>query len=207
MEEKIPTKQEQLETIARALEAQRHRLGFVRSSLFFGAGWIALATLTAQFILERLTEAEWLWYLLWLPAAIAGIGLLLIWRDKHRTLTVNDRTLINVWLFALGITGYTAIYTNGQLPIAGFLVVGMSIAVGFTSELFRRTDSNKSNQSGTLVVLQFACMSGALLAAWIFRAALDGENVAQFILTFVAVAILLLGTGAVLRYNERHSRV
>lgn len=201
------TEEDRLDRIARTLDAQRHRLDFVRSNLFFGAGCIALITLTAQFALDRLTGSGWLWYLLWLPAAITGCGLLRVWRDRHRTITLTDRTMLNVWLFAFGVSGCTAVYLDGQLPVAGFMSIGMTIATAFTSELFRRNDPNKSNQSGSLVILQLAAGSGAFLSAWIFRAALDGEILMQFLLSFATVALLLFGTGAVLRYNENRNRV
>ncbi len=199
--------EERLERIAEALDMQRRRLGFVRSNLFFGAGWIALLTLSAQFLLERLTDAPWLWYALWFPAGIAGGVLLLVWKERHRTITLTDRSLLNVWLFAIGVSGYTAVYLGGRLPVAGFMTTGMAIAVGFTSELFRRNGPNKSDQGGSLVVLQMAGIAGAFLSAWIFRSALDGETTAQFLLTFAAAGLLLFGTGAVLRYNERRGRV
>ena len=199
--------EERLERIAQAFDAQRRQLNFVHSNLFFAAGWISLLTLTAQFMLDTLLGAAWLWYLLWLPAGIAGVALLLIRRDKHRTVTLTDRSLLNVWLFAIGVTGYTAFYLDGRLPIAGFLTIGMAIAVAFTSELFRRNGPNKSNQGGSLVVLQMASVAGAFLAAWIFRAALDGQTLMQFLLTFAAVALQLLGTGVVLRYHERRKHV
>ena len=135
--------EERLERIAQAFDAQRRQLNFVHSNLFFAAGWISLLTLTAQFMLDTLLGAAWLWYLLWLPAGIAGVALLLIRRDKHRTVTLTDRSLLNVWLFAIGVTGYTAFYLDGRLPIAGFLTIGMAIAVAFTSELFRRNESGR----------------------------------------------------------------
>lgn len=198
---------ERLEQIAQTLDARRYRLDFVRSNLFFVAGSLALCTLAAQFTLERLIGAGWLWYLLWLPAAIVGYTLLIIRKQRYRTITLTDRSLLNVWMFAIGISGYMAIHIQGRLPIAGFLTTGMAIAVAFSSELFRRNDHNKSNQSGSLVVLQMASMVGAFLAAWIFHAALDDQPLMQFLFTAAAIIVLLFGTGAVLRHNEHRDRV
>ena len=78
---------------------------------------------------------------------------------------------------------------------------------GVTGELFRRSEANRSNQSGSLAGLLFISIAGAFLAAWIFRAAAAGETVSQFILTLAAAVILFFGTGIVLRYNERRNRV
>ena len=82
-----------------------------------------------------------------------------------------------------------------------------AIAAGVTGELFRRSETNRSNQSGSLGGLLFISIAGAFLAAWIFRAAAAGETVSQFILTLAAAVILFFGTGIVLRYNERRNRV
>ena len=85
--------------------------------------------------------------------------------------------------------------------------VRAAIAAGVTGELFRRSETNRSNQSGSLGGLLFISIAGAFLAAWIFRAAAAGETVSQFILTLAAAVILFFGTGIVLRYNERRNRV
>ena len=42
MEERKISEKEAMELIARSLEAQRRKLSFVRSTLFFGAGALAL---------------------------------------------------------------------------------------------------------------------------------------------------------------------
>ena len=174
------SEKEAMELIARSLEAQRRKLSFVRSTLFFGAGALALAVTTADY-------------------------------RSHRTVTANDRTLMNVWAYALGVCLYTAGYVatgDGlQLPVMGLLTMGAAIAAGVTGELFRRSETNRSNQSGSLAGLLFISISGAFLAAWIFRAAAAGETVSQFILTLAAAVILFFGTGIVLRYNERRNRV
>lgn len=198
---------QRLDRIGELLEAQRGRRAFVRSNLFLGAGWIATGTLSIQFTLESVFGYEWLWPFLWLIAALIGLARYLIWRDKHRTVTLTDRSLLHVWLFAVGICCITAVYVQGELPAAGFAVIGLSIATAFTAEQFRRIDPNRSNQSGSLVILQVIAYCGAFLAAWIFRAALDGALVWQFVLTLAAIALLLFGTGAVLRHNERAGHV
>ena len=89
-----------------------------------------------------------------------------------------------------------------QLPVMGLLTMGAAIAAGVTGELFRRSETNRSNQSGSLGGLLFISIAGAFLAAWIFRAAAAGETVSQFILTLAAAVILFFGTGIVLRYND-----
>ena len=119
--------------------------------------------------------------------------------------------ILNIWAYALGVCLYTAGYVAAgdglQLPVMGLLTMGAAIAAGVTGELFRRSETNRSNQSGSLGGLLFISISGAFLAAWIFRAAAAGETVSQFILTLAAAVILFFGTGIVLRYNERRNRV
>ena len=189
MEERKMSEKEAMELIARSLEAQRRKLSFVRSTLFFGAG----ADLTL---------------LLVLAGTVAGLAALYFHYRSHRTVTANDRTLMNVWAYALGVCLYTAGYVAAgdglQLPVMGLLTMGAAIAAG---ELFRRSETNRSNQSGSLGGLLFISIAGAFLAAWIFRAAAAGETVSQFILTLAAAVILFFGTGIVLRYNERRNRV
>lgn len=93
-----------------------------------------------------------------------------------------------------------------QLPVMGLLTMAQPLRRRH-GELFRRSEANRSNQSGSLAGLLFISISGAFLAAWIFRAAAAGETVSQFILTLAAAVILFFGTGIVLRYNERRNRV
>ena len=47
------SEKEAMELIARSLEAQRRKLSFVRSTLFFGAGALALAVTTADYVVRR----------------------------------------------------------------------------------------------------------------------------------------------------------
>lgn len=210
MEEKKLSEKEALDLITSTLEARRHKLDFIRSTLFFGAGLLAVAVTTTDFIVRRTTGKD-IMLLLVLAGIAAGVIVLCFYYRKHRTVTANDRTLMNVWCYALGVCLYTAAYTDTgdetHLPAMGLLTLGAAIAVGVTGELFRRNEANKSNQSGSLVGLLFISISGAFLAAWIFRAAAAGETVVQFILTLAASVILLFGTGLVLRYNERRDRV
>lgn len=210
MEEKKLSEKEALDLITGTLEARRHKLHFMRSTLFFGAGLLAVAVATADFIVRRTTGKE-ITLALVLAGIAAGAAALGFYYRKRRTVTANDRTLMNVWCYALGVCLYTAAYaTSGDemhLPAMGLLTLGAAIATGVTGELFRRNEANKSNQSGSLVGLLFISISGAFLAAWIFRAAAAGEAVIQFILTLAAAVILFFGTGFVLRYNERRDRV
>ena len=166
-----------MELIARSLEAQRRKLSFVRSTLFFGAGALALAVTTADYVVRRTTGRD-MTLMLVLAGTVAGLAALYFHYRSHRTVTANDRTLMNVWAYALGVCLYTAGYVatgDGlRLPVMGLL---------------------------------FISIAGAFLAAWIFRAAAAGETVSQFILTLAAAVILFFGTGIVLRYNERRNRV
>ena len=200
------SEKEAMELIARSLEAQRRKLSFVRSTLFFGAGALALAVTTADYVVRRTTGRD-----LTLMLVVAGLAALYFHYRSHRTVTANDRTLMNVWAYALGVCLYTAGYVAAgdglQLPVMGLLTMGAAIAAGVTGELFRRSETNRSNQSGSLGGLLFISIAGAFLAAWIFRAAAAGETVSQFILTLAAAVILFFGTGIVLRYNERRNRV
>lgn len=201
---------DRLRAIVEQVERNRHRLEFMRGKLFLTAAAIALAALTGQFAADRLWPAAQgiSGPIIWFAAAIAGLGLLLIYRDRHRTVTLTDRSLLNVWGASVLISATSGVYTLPiELPIAGFLTIGLAIAVAFTSELFRRNEANRSNQGGSLVALNAAAITGAWLAAWIFRAAYDGQELVQFILTCAAILILLVGTGLVLRYNERRNRV
>lgn len=199
-----------MQAIAETIERNRNRLEYVRGRIFLAAGCLVLLTCTAQFLVDRLlpdTDGILGWAL-WFPAVVIGGTLLVFFGDSHRTITLADRSVINVWIYALGISGVSAVYAvTAGLPLAGFLTIGMSIAVAFTSELFRRSGPNKSNQSGSLVILNSAAGVGAWLAAQIFRAAHNGEQTGQFILTLAAVLILLVGTGLILCHKERHSRV
>jgi len=192
------SEKEAMELIARSLEAQRRKLSFVRSTLFFGAGALALAVTTADYVVRRTTGRD-LTLLLVLAGTVAGLAALYFHYRSHRTVTANDRTLMNVWAYALGVCLYTAGYVatgDGlQLPVMGLLTMGAAIAAGVTGELFRRSETNRSNQSGSLAGLLFISISGAFLAAWIFRAAAAGETVSQFILTLAAAVILLLRNG------------
>lgn len=201
---------EALERIAAQIEARRRKLVFVRSPLFFGAGFIAAAVATADFIVRQTTGREYELLLALAGIVVAGICLGLYYR-KHRTVTLNDRMLLNVWGYALGISGYTgaqlAVQEGIRFPLLGVLVIGMAIAAGVTGELFRRETTNKSQQSGSLVAIGWIALGGAFLAAWILRAALAEQLVLRFTLTLAAIALLLFGTGAVLRYNERRGRV
>lgn len=182
------------------------RLDFVRSDLFFGAGWIALAACLAEWLLTRHTAAGPVAMLVWLPAAIAGYALVICWCKRHRTVTPADRTLLDAWLYAPAIASYVAIrtYSTG-LPPAGFLVLGLSVSTALTAEQFRRRDANRSNQSGSLVALGMASLAGTFLAAQIFVAAAEEEPLARFLCTLAALVILLFGTGGVLRHNERRN--
>lgn len=208
------SEKEAMELIARSLEAQRRKLSFVRSTLFFGAGALALAVTTADYVVRRTTGRD-LTLMLVLAGTVAGLAALYFHYRfhyrSHRTVTANDRTLMNVWAYALGVCLYTAGYVAAgdglQLPVMGLLTMGAAIAAGVTGELFRRSEANRSNQSGSLGGLLFISIAGAFLAAWIFRAAAAGETVSQFILTLAAAVILFFGTGIVLRYNERRNRV
>ena len=209
MEERKMSEKEAMELIARSLEAQRRKLSFVRSTLFFGAGALALAVTTAGYVVR--TTGRDLTLMLVLAGTVAGLAALYFHYRSHRTVTANDRTLMNVWAYALGVCLYTAGYVAAgdglQLPVMGLLTMGAAIAAGVTGELFRRSETNRSNQSGSLGGLLFISIAGAFLAAWIFRAAAAGETVSQFILTLAAAVILFFGTGIVLRYNERRNRV
>ena len=215
MEERKMSEKEAMELIARSLEAQRRKLSFVRSTLFFGAGALALAVTTAGLVGPRATGRP-VTLMLVLAGTVAGLAALYFHYRSHRTVTANDRTLMNVWAYALGVCLYTAGYVAAgdglQLPVMGLLTMGAAIAAGgrganITAELFRRSETNRSNQSGSLGGLLFISIAGAFLAAWIFRAAAAGETVSQFILTLAAAVILFFGTGIVLRYNERRNRV
>lgn len=182
------------------------RLDFVRSTLFFGAGWIALAACLAEWLLACHTAAGPVAMLVWLPAAIAGYALVICWCKRHRTVTPTDRTLLDAWLYAPAIASYVAIrtYSTG-LPPAGFLVLGLSVSTALTAEQFRRRDANRSNQSGSLVALGMASLAGTFLAAQIFVAAAEEEPLARFLCTLAALVVLLFGTGGVLRHNERRN--
>lgn len=180
------------------------RLDFVRSGLFFGAGWITLTACVAEWLLARHTAAGRAAMLVWLPAAIAGYALIICWCKRRRTVTPADRTLLDAWLYAPAIASYVAIrtYSTG-LPPAGFLVLGLSISTALTAEQFRRRDTNRSNQGGSLVALGMTSLAGTFLAAQIFVAAAEEEPLARFLCTLAALVVLLFGTGGVLRHNER----
>lgn len=203
------SEKEAMELIARSLEAQRRKLSFVRSTLFFGAGALALAVTTADYVVRRTTGRD-LTLMLVLAGTVAGLAALYFHYRSHRTVTANDRTLMNVWAYALGVCLYTAGYVAAgdglQLPVMGLLTMAQPLRRRH-GELFRRSETNRSNQSGSLGGLLFISIAGAFLAAWIFRAAAAGETVSQFILTLAAAVILFFGTGIVLRYNERRNRV
>lgn len=204
------SEKETLDLIARSLEAQRRKLSFVRSTLFFGAGLLTLAVITADYVIRRTTGRD-MTLLLVLAGTVTGLVALYFHYRSHRTVTANDRTLMNVWAYALGVCLYTAGYVatdDGlRLPVMGLLTMGAAIAAGVTGELFRRSEANRSNQSGSLAGLLVISISGAFLAAWIFRAAADGEPAFQFVLTLAAAIVLFFGTGLVLLYNERRNRV
>lgn len=210
MEERNFSGKQAVELIAAQIAAQRGRLCFVRSTLFFAAGTLAATVAAADFVIRLTTATEWS-----LPLTLAGIllGLLLLipYYRRHRTVTAADRTLMNVWLYALGICLYTAGYIGAgdepPLPVAGMLSVGAAIAAGVTGELFRRKTSNKSDQPGSLVGMQWISLGGAFLAVWIIRSAAAGALLMQFVLTLAAVLVLCFGTGFVLRHNERRGRV
>ena len=142
------SEKEAMELIARSLEAQRRKLSFVRSTLFFGAGALALAVTTADYVVRRTTGRD-LTLLLVLAGTVAGLAALYFHYRSHRTVTANDRTLMNDWAYALGVCLYTAGYVatgDGlQLPVMGLLTMGAAIAAGVTGELFRRSETNRSN--------------------------------------------------------------
>ena len=144
MEERKMSEKEAMELIARSLEAQRRKLSFVRSTLFFGAGALALAVTTADYVVRRTTGRN-LTLLLVLAGTVAGLAALYFHYRSHRTVTANDRTLMNVWAYALGVCLYTAGYVatgDGlQLPVMGLLTMGAAIAAGVTGELFRRSET------------------------------------------------------------------
>lgn len=131
MEERKMSEKEAMELIARSLEAQRRKLSFVRSTLFFGAGALALAVTTADYVVRRTTGRD-LTLLLVLAGTVAGLAALYFHYRSHRTVTANDRTLMNVWAYALGVCLYTAGYVatgDGlQLPVMGLLTMGAAIA-------------------------------------------------------------------------------
>ena len=149
MEERKMSEKEAMELIARSLEAQRRKLSFVRSTLFFGAGALALAVTTADYVVRRTTGRD-LTLMLVLAGTVAGLAALYFHYRSHRTVTANDRTLMNVWAYALGVCLYTAGYVAAgdglQLPVMGLLTMGAAIAAGVTGELFRRSETNRSNQ-------------------------------------------------------------
>lgn len=210
MEGRKISEQEAFNLIAAQIEAQRGRLRFVRSSIFFTAGALAIAVTTAAFVIRHTSGADWSLPLT-LAGVVCGLVLLLIHHRRHRTVTAADRTLMNVWGYALGICLYTVVYTDSgddlQLPIAGMLAVGAAISAGVTGELFRRNTTNKSNQPGSLVGMMWISLGGAFLAAWIIRSAAAGATVMEFALTLAAILLLCFGTGFVLRHNERRDRV
>ena len=119
MEERKMSEKEAMELIARSLEAQRRKLSFVRSTLFFGAGALALAVTTADYVVRRTTGRD-LTLLLVLAGTVAGLAALYFHYRSHRTVTANDRTLMNVWAYALGVCLYTAGYvaTGGKRTAA-----------------------------------------------------------------------------------------
>ena len=106
MEERKMSEKEAMELIARSLEAQRRKLSFVRSTLFFGAGALALAVTTADYVVRRTTGRD-LTLMLVLAGTVAGLAALYLHYRSHRTVTANDRTLMNVWAYALGVCLYT----------------------------------------------------------------------------------------------------
>ena len=79
----------------------------MRSTLFFGAGALALAVTTADYVVRRTTGRD-LTLLLVLAGTVAGLAALYFHYRSHRTVTANDRTLMNVWAYALGVCLYTA---------------------------------------------------------------------------------------------------
>ena len=97
MEERKMSEKEAMELIARSLEAQRRKLSFVRSTLFFGAGALALAVTTADYVVRRTTGRD-LTLMLVLAGTVAGLAALYFHYRSHRTVTANDRTLMNVRL-------------------------------------------------------------------------------------------------------------
>ena len=147
MEERKISEKEAMELIARSLEAQRRKLSFVRSTLFFGAGALALAVTTADYVVRRTTGRD-MTLMLVLAGTVAGLAALYFHYRSHRTVTANDRTLMNVWAYALGVCLYTAGYVatgDGlRLPVMGLLTMGAAIAAGVTGELFRRSEANRS---------------------------------------------------------------
>ena len=137
MEERKMSEKEAMELIARSLEAQRRKLSFVRSTLFFGAGALALAVTTADYVVRRTTGRD-LTLMLVLAGTVAGLAALYFHYRSHRTVTANDRTLMNVWAYALGVCLYTAGYVAAgdglQLPVMGLLTMGAAIAAGPTGQ-------------------------------------------------------------------------
>lgn len=121
----------------------------MRSTLFFGAGALALAVTTADYVVRRTTGRD-LTLLLVLAGTVAGLAALYFHYRSHRTVTANDRTLMNVRAYALGVCLYTAGYVAAgdglRLPVMGLLTMGAAIAAGVTGELFRRSEANRSNQ-------------------------------------------------------------
>lgn len=116
----------------------------MRSTLFFGAGALALAVTTADYVVRRTTGRD-MTLMLVLAGTVAGLAALYFHYRSHRTVTANDRTLMNVWAYALGVCLYTAGYvataTGLRLPVMGLLTMGAAIAAGVTGELFRRSRS------------------------------------------------------------------
>lgn len=209
MEGRKISEQEAFNLITAQIETQRGQLRFVHSSIFFTAGALAIAITTAAFVIRHTSGADWSLPLT-LAGVVCGLVLLLIRHRRHRTVTAADRTLMNVWGYALGICLYTAAYAAGddlQLPVWGIIAIGAAIAAGVTGELFRRNTTNKSNQPGSLVGMLWISLGGAFLAAWIIRSAAADSTVMEFALTSAAILLLCFGTGFVLRHNERRSRV
>ena len=226
MEDRKLDAAESLALIGRMIENTRSRMVRNAGRPFLAWGYATAATLIAVWAAVSCTgDARWNY--LWFMLPLLGGALMYFTRPKAAEGSVHtyvDRVLDLIWsvigpatllISTLAIcfvvrfpVAFTVLLMIGLGTTINNLIIGFKPGVaGVTGELFRRSEANRSNQSGSLAGLLFISIAGAFLAAWIFRAAAAGETVSQFILTLAAAVILFFGTGIVLRYNERRNRV
>lgn len=210
MEDTKITEQKALDLITEQIEAQKHKLVFVRSSLFFGAWVLLTIAVIVEFIVRQKTGIDAAGGITSLGTivVVAGLG---FYGHRHKTITLNDRSVLNIWLFSIVICLCTSIWVNTndlRLPAMGFLTMGAAIATAVMSELFRRNSPEEMKKNKSLYNWQnWSGIFGAILSVDIFRTSADDRVIFGFCITLAASTVLLFGTGLVLRAKERRDRV